>query len=261
MTWQEAIKKVLAEEGAPMHYSDITNKIIEKGYRKRSEMGYTPEMTVNAQLSTKKEVFEKLGGGLYALKGTPAPVATTATKPAKKSKKEDPKETEVALQRNNIIKNFGMFWSRDDVNWKNLNMWGTQNGSTSKVNFKGQIGIYMLHDAREVVYVGQAVKQSIAKRLSDHCKDRLNGRWDRFSWFGFYGVNEKGELITNDFDNNVFTLENVANAFEAILIEGMEPRQNRKSGNEFGYEFIQAKDDEMLELDQSMALIKKLLKK
>ena len=113
------------------------------------------------------------------------------------------------------------------------------------VNFKDQRGIYLLHDAREVIYVGQAVKQPISKRLADHCRDRLNGRWDRFSWFGFYGVNEDGTLMQDDFQNTNFTMENLANAFEAILIEGLEPRQNRKAGNDFGFEFIQAQDPEL----------------
>jgi len=261
MTWQEAIKKVLAEEGAPMHYSDITKKIIENGYRKATEMGATPDQTVCAQLSTKKDIYEKIGGGVYALKGMEVEAPVAPHSPVKSKKKDNQKDAELVLQRNNIIKNYGMYWSREDVNWKNLNLWGTQNGSSTKVNFKGQIGIYMLHDAREVVYVGQAVKQSIAKRLSDHCKDRLNGRWDRFSWFGFYGVNEEGELETTDFENTVFSVENVANAFEAILIEGLEPRQNRKAGNEFGYEFIQAYDDDKLEEEQTVALLKKILKK
>ena len=60
MTWKEAIIKVLTDEGTPLHYSDITKRIIENGYRKPNEMGKTPEMTVSAQLTTKKNIFRKL---------------------------------------------------------------------------------------------------------------------------------------------------------------------------------------------------------
>ena len=67
MTWKEAIIKVLAEEGTPMHYADITKKIIENGYRNQTEMGNTPEMTVSAQLTTKKNIFKKLGNGVFEL--------------------------------------------------------------------------------------------------------------------------------------------------------------------------------------------------
>ena len=56
-------------------------------------------------------------------------------------------------------------------------------------------------------------------------------------------------------------MENLANAFEAILIEGLEPRQNRKTGNDFGFEFIQAQDPELEEDKAALALMKKLMKK
>ena len=32
MTWEEAIVKVLAEERGPMHYVEITQRIISRGY-------------------------------------------------------------------------------------------------------------------------------------------------------------------------------------------------------------------------------------
>ena len=206
----------------------------------------------------KKEIFRQLGGGVYELID---PTADVPAQPESKSEKKQVKEEAAKIERNNIIKNFGMFWSRADVNWKTMNLYGTQNIGPSMVNFKDQRGIYLLHDAREVIYVGQAVKQPISKRLADHCRDRLNGRWDRFSWFGFYGVNEDGTLMQDDFKNTNFTMENLANAFEAILIEGLEPRQNRKAGNDFGFEFIQAQDPELEEDKAAFALMKKLMKK
>ncbi len=242
MTWHEAIKKVLVDEGAPMHYSDITKRIIENGYRKPNEMGKTPEMTVSAQLTTKKNIFRKLGNGIFELldvdKIEPALIEHNDVSLDKTTEEQDL----FSVEREHIIKNFGMFWKRDNIDWKTCNLYGCQNGSSSNINFKEQVGIYLLYDAREVIYVGQAVKQPISKRLADHCKDRLNGRWERFSWFGFYGVAEDGKLIMNDFHNTNFSIENVANALEAILIEGLEPRQNRKAGNDFGYEFLQATD-------------------
>lgn len=53
MTWKEAIRKVLQEEGGPLHYTDITSRIFENGYRKKEECGATPDQTVCAQLATK----------------------------------------------------------------------------------------------------------------------------------------------------------------------------------------------------------------
>lgn len=65
MTWKEAIIKVLAEEGAPMHYVDITNKIIEKEFKQYS--GDTPEMTVSNCLTTNSDLFRKVSTGVWDL--------------------------------------------------------------------------------------------------------------------------------------------------------------------------------------------------
>lgn len=48
MTWKEAIRKVLLEEGGPLHYTDITTRIFENGYKGKNECGATPEQTVCA---------------------------------------------------------------------------------------------------------------------------------------------------------------------------------------------------------------------
>ncbi len=39
-------------------------------------------------------------------------------------------------------------------------------------------------------------------------------------------------------------LKDMINAFEGIMIEGLEPRQNRKAGNEFGDEYIQISEND-----------------
>lgn len=185
MRWIDAIIKVMQAENTPMHYIDITNKIIELGYRKPKELGATPEATVGAQLSTQPQIFEKIDKGIYKLQQS----VFSKTFQITETKAETNKST-------CLIKNFGMYWNRFNVDWKSMNILGIQTEKAQPVNLKNQIGIYILHDAREVIYVGQAIKQPISKRLADHCKDRLSGRWDRFSWFGFYHIDEKGELLT-----------------------------------------------------------------
>ena len=245
MKWNDAIKAVLLAENAPMHYVDITNKILELGYKQPNEIGATPEATVSAQLCTNPKFYEKVDKGVYRLiDNNVNPILQNQKTTETKTEKQNISKEIDEIQRNLLIKNFGMFWSRDNVDWKSMNLLGAQAENAKTVNFKDQRGIYMLHDAREVIYVGQAIKQPISKRLADHCKDRLSGRWNRFSWFGFYGVNDEGVLV-NNFDKNNFTIENFANTIEALLIEGLEPRQNRKSGNEFGMEFLQREDEEI----------------
>lgn len=78
--------------------------------------------------------------------------------------------------------------------------------------------------------------------MQQHNVDRLNGRWDRFSWFGIYPVEESGDLRTN-IDVSQVGLDIVISTLEAVLIEGLEPRQNRRRGDDFqAVEFLQAED-------------------
>ena len=79
MQWEEAIRKVLKDEGKPMHYIEIMKKIIKNGYR--IDYGNTPDVTVNSRLSSNtissknsksKKLFEEVekGKGFYTLAGT-----------------------------------------------------------------------------------------------------------------------------------------------------------------------------------------------
>lgn len=68
MSWVEAIRKVLAEAGAPMHYKDITRTIKEKKYR--LNFGDTPEMTVSNRLTTNPDLFKRVEKGVYGLVDT-----------------------------------------------------------------------------------------------------------------------------------------------------------------------------------------------
>ena len=107
-------------------------------------------------------------------------------------------------------------------------------------NMTEQTGIYLLHDFRDIVYVGRATESTLGTRLSAHTRDRLKTRWNRFSWFGFRPVEENGTLGQIP---NTYGLRDVVVAMEAVLIEALEPPQNRKGGDGFhGIEYIQAED-------------------
>lgn len=104
--------------------------------------------------------------------------------------------------------------------------------------------MYLLHDSQGVVYVGQGTDQNLGRRLFQHTVDRLGGRWTRFSWFGVWPVSDQGTLEAGaDFGLNV---DVVVATMEAVLIEGLEPRQNRKRGDDFqAVEFLQFEDPEI----------------
>ncbi|MGB8295830.1 MAG: GIY-YIG nuclease family protein [Polyangia bacterium] len=144
-----------------------------------------------------------------------------------------------------LINAFGMFWTRAQVQWSGTpRLLGQQQPGSSPVDFAGQRGVYLLHDGRQVVYVGRTTDQPLGVRLRQHTVDRLNGRWDRFSWFGVFAPSEDGSLTTSSQPR--YDLEMLITTMEALLIEGLEPPQNRKRGDDFkAVEFLQVEDPEI----------------
>jgi hypothetical protein len=87
--------------------------------------------------------------------------------------------------------------------------------------------------------------------------DRLGGRWTRFSWFGVHPVNDDGTLSIRS-ELTRLSVDVVIVTMEAVLIEGLEPRQNRKRGDDFkAVEYLQV-EDPSLELSRIKAVMRKL---
>jgi hypothetical protein len=239
MTWKEAIEKVLAKAGASMHYKDIAEQIVSLGLRK--SVGATPAATVYTQLFYSirdlgdKSPFVKVGKGEYILKEHYKASPIPGNIPSEKVAEEEQYE---------IITSFGMFWRRDMVLWNaNARLLGVQQLGAEPVGFGKQLGIYLLYDGREVIYVGRATDQPMGRWLYQHTFDRLSTRWDRFSWFGLLPVSEKGSLssMPPHYDS-----EQLVPALEAMLIEALEPRQNRKRGDDLSaVEYLQQEDPEI----------------
>jgi hypothetical protein len=224
LTWRKAIEKVLSEAPGAMHYRDLTEKIIKDGLR--ASLGATPQGSVSVELnsSIKKEgpncPFQKIGKGLYVWKQK-ARATQMAAADADQGDEEE-------LQYD-VISSFGMFWRREAIEWvSNPKVLGMQQIGAQPVDFNKQIGIYLLYDGREVIYVGRATDRPLGKRLFEHTADRLSSRWNRFSWFGLLPVSETGELGSLP---ETYVGQKIIPAVEAILIEALEPRQNRKRGD------------------------------
>lgn len=243
MTWRKAIEKVLSEAPGAVHYKDLTEKIISDGLR--SSLGATPARTVSAHLTTaiKDEgndcPFQKIGRGLYIWKKkagiTQAPVVGKGAPEEKEGEEEE---------QYDIISSLGMFWRRDAIDWvPTPKILGMQQIGADPVDFHKQIGIYLLYDGREVIYVGRATDRPLGRRLYEHTIDRFSSRWDRFSWFGLLPVSETGTLgqMPSSYD-----AIKIIPAVEAIMIEALEPRQNRKRGDDLSaVEYIQKEDPEI----------------
>jgi hypothetical protein len=241
MTWREAIDTILGASATPLHYKDITERIIVDGLRRN--LGATPAATVNAQISSSikrdgpDSPFLRVGKGTFTLanrrgeKTAPLPSKLTPTVA----------ESDETEEQYEIVSSFGMFWRREAVEWSATpKLLGMQQIGATPVDFNRQLGIYLLYDGREVIYIGRTTDRPLGRRLYEHTSDRLAARWDRFSWFGLLPVSEAGTLGVLPL---TFDAAKLIPALEAILIEALEPRQNRKRGDDLSaVEYIQRED-------------------
>lgn len=244
-SWKEAIKRVLREADTALHYTEISEQILARGYYATD--GATPAATVNAQLASsikhdgEKSPFIRVGKGIFTLRGLIASVTPSKNATTQQTTTEIPDEVS-----DSIIHSFGMYWRRDLVVWRNEpKMVGKQQALAKPVDFGRQKGIYILYDHHTVVYVGRAIDRPLGRRLYEHTVDRLGSRWNRFSWFGLLDVTQEGNLRETAFNSSLAAL--VA-TLEALLIEALEPPQNRKRGDDFtAIEYIQDIDAELRE--------------
>lgn len=238
--WRDAAVVVLQSQQTAMHYTDIAEAIAEK--QLRSEFGATPATAVNVAITQSinndgdASPFVRVARGVYALRhrADSTPPATATTEPESKE-----------LDETGLINAFGMYWSRSQVLWSSApRVLGQQQPESTAVDFCQQRGVYLLHDGRSVVYVGRSTDQPLGVRLRQHVTDRLNGRWDRFSWFGTLSVNDAGALEAPSSTN--FNQDLLIVTMEALLIEGLEPPQNRKRGDDFrAIEYLQVEDPDI----------------
>lgn len=270
MSWREAIERVLRESEGPLHYGEISEQVLARGYYHTD--GATPDATVNAQITTSikyegdRSPFVKVGKGIYALRVASAKVEppeangvpAAAPTPAAESKLEVPAAAAAAAAPEadtdeSVIRCLGMYWHRDLVVWRNEpRMYGKQQALSKPVDFGKQRGIYILYDQHTVVYVGRSVDRPLGRRLFEHTADRLGSRWNRFSWFGLLEVTDEGNLI--DVPLKV-SMPSLIATLEALLIEALEPPQNRKRGDDFSVmEYIQDIDPELKERELQTTL-------
>lgn len=243
-TWREAIIRVLTESATAMHYSDIAEQILTNSYYKPD--GATPAATVNSQISSsikadgEKSPYVRVSPGVFALREAPTlltPLAPQATVQSTSLNNESDGD-------GNFINAFGMYWQRDLVIWKkNPKLYGRSPGASVSINFSTQRGVYILYDHHTPVYVGRSTDQTISQRLYQHTLGRLAGRWNRFSWFGILEPSSDGTLkATSPYVSEATFIS----AFEALLIEALEPPQNRRQGDGFaGAEYVQDIDPEI----------------
>ncbi|WP_299065895.1 HTH domain-containing protein [Accumulibacter sp.] len=256
LSWRDAVIEILSNSPEAMHYADIAEAIADQGLR--TDFGATPATSVNVTISYSLQndgtnsPFIRVDRGRYWLRDLAQNQVQPAAAPNQPQASE-PDET-------GLINAFGMYWARNNVLWANTpRILGQQQPGSTAVDFCNQKGVYLLHDGRAVVYVGRTTEQPLGIRLRQHISDRLNGRWDRFSWFGVYSVADNASLNTTATVS--YDLSMLIVTMEALLIEGLEPPQNRKRGDDFrAVEFLQVEDPE-IQKTQIVKLMDELKKK
>lgn len=253
LSWRDAIDSVLREAEEPMHYSEIAEAVSEGGLRE--DVGATPANTVNSIITSSlnsegdDSPFVRVSRGYYSLQ-------ESVSESENHDLESDPENT----VDTGLVNAFGMYWQRDYVLWKvSPKLLGQQQPGSQPVDFSIQNGVYLLHDGRQIVYVGRSTESTLGSRLRHHTIDRLNGRWDRFSWFGVFPVREDGSLDMTE--SNGFGMDGLVATMEALLIEALEPPQNRRRGDDFrAVEFLQVEDPE-IHKSQIVSMIDELKKK
>ena len=245
VSWKQAIVQVLGEEGGLLHYDTIVEKISQA--QLRSSFGTKPAPTVASVISTSLKndanpPFERVEPGHFRLAGSGSNAA-------------GPIDDEGADDVGGIVTAFGMCWDRSCVDWEPTKprLLGQQSKNSDEVDFSGQIGVYLRYDRREIVYVGRSNEEKkhscIGQRLKLHTKNRLRSRWDRFSWFGLSPVdkNAAGHSLGNGIGaSQRGATKAIIDVMESVLIEAIEPRQNRRQGDYFrGLEYLQVEDPQV----------------
>ncbi|WP_428539103.1 GIY-YIG nuclease family protein [Rhodopila sp.] len=136
-----------------------------------------------------------------------------------------------------MIKAYGLHWHSDKVFWGRPRVPGTLLGAVSRtksakpIDFRDQRGIYALYANYDLVYVGQAGKNTgdrLFKRLRAHKRDHLSERWNRFSWFGTQWVTQHG--LSADIEKLHGNVSLVLDILEAVATAIAEPRLNLQRG-------------------------------
>lgn len=144
-----------------------------------------------------------------------------------------------------LFRSYGLFWKVEDVFWGKPNSPGNLYGKAIRkkksipIDFRDQVGIYVLYFDYKLVYIGQAGNgnASLFKRLKYHCTDTMAGRWNQFSWFGIKQVITGNKLKADKLAIKT-DVARALNHLEAMLIHSSEPPLNRQGGR-WGKDVVQ----------------------
>ena len=253
--WQESIVFALQDADEPLHYQRITEIIREKGLRTLT--GASPATTVNSYLNSMTKEghawydsrISKVGRGVYEF-------ASNGDLAAPEPEIDNFDDEEQDSDPNRIIRvpAFALHWEKDKVKWNSRQILGRESQAAATINFADQQGVYILHKGSSVAYVGRTT-DSLYQRLRSHNRDHKAVRWDKFSWFGFRGIDgQTGNLTAMPTEVDPAHLISI---LESVLIEALEPPVNGRRGDFLGIQYEQVPHPDIA-LQQSRAFLQSL---
>jgi len=135
-----------------------------------------------------------------------------------------------------LISTFGTLWNPDIVNWgipdkkSRTELKGSFLHRNKKriIDVTEGLGIYVLYKDYEIVYVGRAAGATIGQRLKSHLTNRMEGRWDSFSFYLVNKVNKTSEKLAAAPSVRQIDPKETTESLEALLIEIANPPLNRR---------------------------------
>jgi len=166
----KAAYEVLLEAGGPLHYREITKRVLEKGLWKTS--GKTPAATINAQIAVdiikhrELSKFIRVGKGTFALRGTkPAPKGVTLRSV---SKVEKMSFTDAAEK---VLLDFG---SKKPIHYRQVTKKALELGLISTIGQTPAATMY----AQILTEIGRSTKAGRQPRFAKHGKGFVSlTRW------------------------------------------------------------------------------------
>lgn len=170
MSALKAAYEVLLEAGGPLHYREITKRVLEKGLWKTS--GKTPAATINAQIAVdiikhrELSKFIRVGKGTFALRGTkPAPKGVTLRSV---SKVEKMSFTDAAEK---VLLDFG---SKKPIHYRQVTKKALELGLISTIGQTPAATMY----AQILTEIGRSTKAGRQPRFAKHGKGFVSlTRW------------------------------------------------------------------------------------
>jgi hypothetical protein len=249
-TLGKSIAEIISDSSGSMDYGEIASKLAENG--KIAAFGAMPYKSVSAIIEDAilKDgddcPFVKTYPGAYILGKNARPEHLRAAK-ALSSDLPDPL---------GIITCYGKLWNRYDVNlMPSAQIMGCQIPASPKVNFAEQAGIYALHLNNETVtYIGQTGERTLGECLFDHTRGRMNGLFEKFSFYGFRPVLDDGTFGSLPEKADI---QEVMASMLSALVEVANPKANRRYFDKFSQlEFEQwpdPKTEAMREIEKIIA--------